>query len=199
MNNKKKKYIEELLALQNEHQAMMRDITAGASKEEEELINKLREEENNSMKANFGERISDSITRFGGSWKFVFIFFFLLFSWMSYNKYLGTEAFDKYPFILLNLILSCLAAIQAPIILMSQNRKETRDRARANDDYLINLKAELGNRLTNKKLDLLINKQFKELIDIQELQIKRIDQLKTIIQKNSPAKPKNSSNLENTL
>ncbi len=106
---------------------------------------------------------------------------------MVYSKSQGTTAFDPYPYILLNLILSCIAAIQAPVILMSQNRKEVRDRKRARDDYLINLKAELENRMTNQKLDLLINEQFKELIDIQGTQIKKIDQLEALI-KGHPVK-----------
>lgn len=178
--NKKEKYLERLLEVQNEHQRMMHRIVIDAIKEEEALVNKLREEENNVI-CSFGEKVSDKIASFGGSWAFIFLFFFLLSSWMMYNHHLSTTAFDPYPYILLNLILSCIAAIQAPVILMSQNRKETRDRKRANDDYLINLKAELENRMTNQKLDLLINKQFNELIEIQEIQIKKIDHLESII------------------
>ncbi len=125
--------------------------------------------------------MSDKIASFGGSWTFIILFFLFLGLWMSYNSYQGTKAFDFYPYIFLNLILSCVAAIQAPVILMSQNRKETRDRKRAHDDYLINLKAELENRMTNQKLDLLINKQFKELIDIQEIQLEKIDHLEDLL------------------
>ena len=91
----------------------------------------------------FGERLSDRIASFGGSWPFIILFGAVLFVWIIFNTImLASRAFDPYPFILLNLILSCLAAIQAPIIMMSQNRSEARDRARSENDYKVNLKAE---------------------------------------------------------
>src|SRR5215831_8165800 len=95
-------------------------------------------------KLTFGERLSDRIAEFGGSWKFIMIFGGVLIGWIMLNAvFLLNRGFDPYPFILLNLILSCLAAIQAPIIMMSQNRAEARDRLRAENDYKVNLKAEL--------------------------------------------------------
>lgn len=119
----------------------------------------------------FGQRIADKIATFGGSWTFILTFFFLLLCWISINVVvLSSEPFDPYPFILLNLILSCLAAIQAPVIMMSQNRKEAKDRVRNEHDYKINLKAELEIRLLHEKLDHLIIHQNKKLLELQELQ-----------------------------
>ena len=92
----------------------------------------------------FGQRIADKVAEFGGSWKFIIIFFSIILVWMLLNIiYLANRAFDPYPFILLNLVLSCIAAVQAPVIMMSQNRQETKDRLRALNDYQVNLKAEL--------------------------------------------------------
>ena len=153
-----------------------------AIKEEEGLVNRLFEEER-STKLTMGQKVSDSIASFGGSWPFIFIFFIVLFSWMCLNNWLSEKAFDPYPYILLNLVLSCIAAIQAPIILMSQNRKEVRETKRAQDAYLINLKSELENRAMDQKLNLLINEEFKQLIDIQKIQISKLDEIEQSIRK----------------
>jgi uncharacterized membrane protein len=105
----------------------------------------------------FGERLSDNLASFGGSWVFIISFFSILVSWIALNSLLLlTQPFDPFPFILLNLVLSCLAAIQAPIIMMSQNRQEARDRARAEHDYAINLKAEAEVRALHAKVDSLL-------------------------------------------
>lgn len=122
-----------------------------------------------------GQRLADRIAEFGGSWAFIGIFFFFLFTWMGINiwmtaQYGKEKAFDSYPFILLNLILSCLAAIQAPIIMMSQNRKEQKDRVRNEHDYQVNLKAELEIKLLHEKIDHLMVNQNKRLLEIQQLQ-----------------------------
>jgi uncharacterized membrane protein len=116
-----------------------------------------------------GERVADRVASFGGSWTFILSFFALLGAWIVVNAYLlGAKPFDPYPFILLNLILSCLASIQAPIIMMSQNRKESRDRAQAEHDYRVNLKAEIEVRLLHEKLDHLMLHQWGRLLDVQE-------------------------------
>ena len=104
-------------------------------------------------KTTLGDRASDKLTKYGGSWKFISIFFVFLVIWMSINIYLALLAFDPFPFILLNLVLSCLAAIQAPIILMSQNRSADRDRAKAERDYAVNRKSEREVELMKKDLD----------------------------------------------
>jgi uncharacterized membrane protein len=133
-----------------------------------------------------GQRMADKIATFGGSWTFIIFFFSFLLIWMAINIWvLSYHPFDPFPFILLNLILSCLAAIQAPIIMMSQNRKEQKDRARSENDYKINLKAELEIRLLHEKLDHLIIHQNKRMLDIQELQL---DYLEDISKSNEKAK-----------
>ncbi len=182
---RKSKYLEKLLEVQNEHQQMMHQIVVESIREQEGLVNKLYEDEKN-IKRSLGDRVADKVASFGGSWMFIFLFFAVLIVWMSYSVAEGVKSFDPYPFILLNLVLSCLAAIQAPVILMSQNRKETRDRQRAQDDYLINLKSELESRSIDQKLDLLINEQFKELIEIQKVQIHKLENLETLVKKTHP-------------
>src|ERR1700747_1250389 len=126
----------------------------------------------------FGERLSDHIAEFGGSWKFLISFGAVLVIWIAINGVLlVTHAFDPYPFILLNLILSCLAAVQAPIIMMSQNRAEARDRLRAENDYKVNLKAELEIRHLHEKLDHLLRRQYNRLFEIQQIQIELLQEI----------------------
>jgi uncharacterized membrane protein len=130
-------------------------------------------------KLTFGQRLSDKMASFGGSWRFIIIFTCVLILWISINSLLlALKPFDPYPFILLNLILSCLAAIQAPIIMMSQNRQETKDRLRASYDYQINLKAELEIRQLHQKLDHLLTRQWERLIEIQEVQIELLNEMR---------------------
>ena len=128
-----------------------------------------------------GQRLADQIAEFGGSWTFIILFFSFILVWMLTNLILLVQKpFDPYPFILLNLVLSCLAAIQAPIIMMSQNRKEVRDRKRSEHDYKINLKAELEIRLLHEKIDHLLLQQNQRLVEIQQMQI---DLLENILEK----------------
>lgn len=125
-----------------------------------------------------GNRMADHIASFGGSWTFISIFFSFLLIWMVINVFLlASRPFDPYPFILLNLILSCLAAIQAPIIMMSQNRQETKDRLRSEHDYKINLKAELEIRLLHEKLDHLLMHQNQHLVEIQQMQLDLLEDI----------------------
>jgi len=129
-------------------------------------------------KLTFGERLSDRIAEFGGSWKFLITFGAVLFAWIGINGFMfATHSFDPYPFILLNLILSCLAAVQAPIIMMSQNRAEARDRLRAENDYKVNLKAELEIRHLHEKLDHLLRRQYNRLFEIQQIQIELLEEI----------------------
>jgi uncharacterized membrane protein len=127
----------------------------------------------------FGERLSDKIAVFGGSWRFIIIFGSVLFLWVLINSLaLLIKPFDPYPYILLNLVLSCIAAIQAPIIMMSQNRQESKDRIRAAHDYQINLKAELEIRHIDQKIDHLLSSQWKHLVEIQELQLELMEEIR---------------------
>ncbi len=134
-----------------------------------------------------GQRISDKVAYFGGSWKFIIFFGVFLTIWIIFNIFaLGVWKFDPYPFILMNLILSCIAALQAPIIMMSQNRQEEKDRKRSENDYLINLKSEMQIRSLHQKMDLLLEDQIKTLFETQEKQfliLKEIDEKLELLKK----------------
>jgi uncharacterized membrane protein len=126
----------------------------------------------------YGERLADNVARFGGSWRFILLFAFVLVIWITVNSIgLLSKPFDVYPYILLNLVLSCLAAIQAPLIMMSQNRLEAKDRLRAENDYRVNLKAELEIRHLHAKLDLLLTHQWQRLLEIQQVQTDLLEEL----------------------
>jgi uncharacterized membrane protein len=125
-----------------------------------------------------GARIADKVAAFGGSWKFIFIFFGIMAVWIAANSIpLLWRPFDPFPFILFNLVLSMLAAIQAPIIMMSQNRQEARDRRRAENDYEVNLKAEIEVRVLSEKMDQLLHHQWQRLLEIQRMQTEMIEDL----------------------
>lgn len=125
-----------------------------------------------------GQRMADQVASFGGSWRFLICFAVFLAIWIVINSLvLLLRPFDPYPFILLNLMLSCLAAIQAPVIMMSQNRQEAKDRVRAEHDYRVNLKAELEIRHLHAKLDLLLTHQWQRLLEIQEIQVELMEEL----------------------
>ena len=125
----------------------------------------------------YGQRLADRIAGFGGSWTFIIFFFVILLTWIGSNVYLLSQPFDPYPFILLNLILSCLAALQAPVIMMSQNRQEEKDRERSRHDYQVNLKAELEIRMLHEKIDHLILNQQQRLFEIQQIQVEMLKEI----------------------
>ena len=125
-----------------------------------------------------GQSISDKVAKFGGSWAFIISFFIILVFWILLNTLTPTkDNFDPYPFILMNLILSCIAALQAPIIMMSQNRQEEKDRKRGENDYLINLKAELEINALNQKIDLILEEQILSLFESQAAQLEILKKL----------------------
>lgn len=152
---------------------------------ERDVVESLREHEvmSSNVDAQFertltrGERWADHIADFGGSWRFIITFGAILFVWILINSLLGARSADPYPFILLNLVLSCLAALQAPVIMMSQNRQEAKDRARSEHDYKVNLKAELEIRHLHEKMDFLLKQQSQRLFALQELQIELMEEL----------------------
>ena len=159
---------------------------------EQEVIDSIHESDLLSANPNLayrektspGENIADKVAKFGGSWNFIITFFVILVIWISVNTYvLIFRTFDPYPFILLNLILSCMAAIQAPIIMMSQNRQETKDRIRSENDYKINLKAEIEIRTLHEKIDHLLLEQWSRLMKIQEIQLDMLEDLSKEIKK----------------
>ncbi len=134
----------------------------------------------------FGERLADRIAAFGGSWTFILWFGAVLVFWILLNAvFLANRPFDPYPFILLNLVLSSLAALQAPVIMMSQNRSEARDRLRAENDYKVNLKAELEIRHLHEKMDHLLRRQWNRLFEIQQIQIELLEELNESKEKRS--------------
>ncbi|MBP6824442.1 MAG: DUF1003 domain-containing protein [Acidobacteria bacterium] len=129
-------------------------------------------------KLTFGEQIADRVAAFGGSWTFIFIFLSLLIVWMVFNTFvLATRAYDPYPYILLNLILSCVAALQAPVIMMSQNRMAAKDREQATHDYEVNIKAELEILQLQEKLNELRERDWMVLIEMQQKQIQMLERL----------------------
>ena len=129
-------------------------------------------------KLTFGQRVADRVATFGGSWTFIIFFSVVLFLWVTVNSFiLANRAFDPYPYILMNLVLSALAALQAPVIMMSQNRSEARDRLRGENDYKINLKAELEIRHLHEKLDHLLRRQYNRLFELQQIQIELLEEL----------------------
>lgn len=153
---------------------------------EQEVLQSLREHEllSTNVEAEFeqqwtlGERLADRIASFGGSWLFLILFGLFLAGWIVLNAaVILVHPPDPYPFILLNLVLSCLAAIQAPIIMMSQNRQEAKDRLRSQHDYQVNLKAELEIRHLHEKVDHLLSHQWERLAQIQEIQLELLSEL----------------------
>lgn len=130
-------------------------------------------------KWSLGERLADRIATFGGSWTFLILFSLFIVAWIMVNSLvLYWRPVDPFPFILLNLLLSCLAAVQAPVIMMSQNRQEAKDRLRARNDYQVNLKAELEIRLLHEKIDHLLSHQWERMIEIQEVQLDLLNELR---------------------
>ena len=170
------RYVEDLLrAERNELTRLEGEVVASLKNQD---ILSVNVETDIDAGRTFGERVADRVASFGGSWTFILVFFAVLGIWMAINVAIGTGAFDPYPFILLNLVLSCLAAVQAPIIMMSQQRQEAKDRKRSENDYRVNLKAELEIRNMHEKIDHLLNRQWERLAEIQTMQIDLIQDLK---------------------
>ena len=163
-------YVEELLQQEHgEFTELDRQVTESIARQDTIAENVEDEFEDTRT---LGERLSDHLASFGGSWMFLIIFGVVLLAWMILNIILGdNKAFDPYPFILLNLVLSCIAAVQAPIIMMSQKRQEMKDRLHAANDYRVNLKAELEIRHLHEKIDYLIARQWQRHAEIQQLQM----------------------------
>jgi len=178
LNKYRKKYLESILQdevgqLSNLEQDVLKSIS-----DNEVMTTNIEPEIERRL--SFGERVADSIAEFGGSWTFIICFFTFILGWMLCNVFLlSQDPFDVYPFILLNLILSCLAAIQAPIIMMSQNRQAVKDRQRSEHDYKVNLKAELEIRLLHEKIDHLILQQNQKLLEIQQIQVDLMEDIMT--------------------
>jgi uncharacterized membrane protein len=162
--------INNLLKAESEKLTKLQQIVKEAMEEEKLIVENLLHQPKEIL--NFGQRVSDRVASFGGSWKFIISFTILLTGWILFNSIApNRDDFDPYPFILMNLVLSTVAAFQAPIIMMSQNRKEEKDRKRTENDHLINLKAELEVRSLHQKVDLLLEEQIQILFQLQAEQL----------------------------
>ena len=176
LNKFRSAYIENVLKTDVRESSHLKKAVVKSLKEQELLVRNINDEVAGQLK--FGDRLADKIAEFGGSWKFIISFGGIIIFWIVVNTILiATKPFDPFPFILLNLVLSCLAAIQAPVIMMSQNRQESRDRIRSENDYKTNLMAELEIRHINEKLDHLVVKQWQRLLEIQEYQTEMMNEL----------------------
>ena len=172
VNGYRSRYVEELLREEHgEFTELDRQVTESIANQD--TIAENVEEEFESERT-FGERAADILAKFGGSWSFLISFSAFLAVWMTINVVAGGKAFDAYPFILLNLVLSTIAAIQAPVIMMSQRRQEEKDRLRSINEYRVNLKAELEIRHLHEKLDHLITRQWQRLAEIQRIQLEML-------------------------
>ena len=181
LNLYREKYISKYLLVEIGELSNLDNRVIGSLNEDKSLVSTVEDEIG---VRSLGQRVADDVAAFGGSWKFIIFFGVFIVLWILSNIYiLMNKGFDPYPFILLNLILSCLAALQAPVIMMSQNRQEEKDRERAKKDYMINLKSELEIRMLHEKLDHLIMHQQEELIEIQKVQIEMMNDILTRINK----------------
>lgn len=178
VNKARVKYVHDLLEKQLGDLTQLDEEVVASLHNHEVLSERPASEKDKEQKLTFGEWLSDHIASFGGSWRFILFFGGFLLIWIIINVLLLTEkSFDPYPFILLNLILSCIAALQAPVIMMSQNRLEVRDRQRAENDYKINLKAELEIRHLHEKMDYLLHHHTTQLMEIQNIQLELLKEM----------------------
>ena len=169
LNEFREKHIENFMAQQMGDLSDLEQKVLVAIKDSSTLSDKI---DGDGQKVTFDQKIADKVAAFGGSWTFIISFSMFLLFWISVNIFwLANKGFDPYPFILLNLILSCIAAMQAPVIMMSQNRQEEKDRERAKNDYMVNLKSELEIRMLHEKIDHLILSQQQEVLEVHKAQI----------------------------
>ncbi|XZF13125.1 DUF1003 domain-containing protein [Chitinophagaceae bacterium MMS25-I14] len=177
-NNLMKAYVASVAEEEiKEHERLRRDVQMQYASDDTLQPLHLTDDQDSSN-LTFGQRLADKIADFGGSWPFIIIFLVFLVCWMLFNSFvLRSKAYDAYPYILLNLILSCLAALQAPVIMMSQNRQETKDRQHAEYDFQVNRKAETEIRLLHEKLDHLLFHQHQHMVEMMQIQLDLISQL----------------------
>lgn len=175
MNEYREKYISEFL---NKKLGNLTEVEKQVIQSVSKNTMISTEVEEDEQEITFGQKLADKVAEFGGSWGFIIFFMSFLVVWILLNVFwLSNHGFDPYPFILLNLILSCIAAIQAPVIMMSQNRQEEKDRERAKKDYKINLKSELEIRELHEKIDHLIIHYQQDLLEIQKTQIDLLENI----------------------
>ncbi len=176
LNDYRKKYIESFFSKKMGKLTTQEKIVLESLENKTTITDKL--DSNDKQALTVGQRIADHVATFGGSWTFIISFGMFLLIWILINIYwLVNKGFDPYPFILLNLILSTLAAIQAPVIMMSQNRQEDKDRDRSKKDYMVNLKAELEIKILHEKVDHLIIHEQQESVEIHKVQVKMLNDI----------------------
>ena len=185
MKNEK---LQSVLQIESGYLQKLHDIVQQSVDEEKLLTEKLARFEDPNPP--LSSKMVDKMATFGGSIYFIISFLLFMLVWIGINIYLLSRAFDPYPFILLNLLLSTLAALQAPIIMMSQNRKEDKDRQRAIHDYMINLKSEIEIRNLHQKLDLLMDEQMNMVLEIQKMQLEVMEDIQNIIKENASTENK---------
>jgi uncharacterized membrane protein len=182
LNSYREKYITEFLIKEIGELTELEKAVLSSMTNHTTLTDKIEGEDQQVIST--GQKIADKVASFGGSWTFIISFGVFIFIWISANVFwLVNKGFDPYPFILLNLILSCLAALQAPVIMMSQNRQEEKDRQRSKNDYMINLKSELEIRMLQEKIDHFIIDQQQELLEIQKVQVEMMADILSQVEK----------------
>jgi uncharacterized membrane protein len=190
--NLENKRIDDLFEKEAGQIGKLHEIVEESIRDEESILEKLLHPTDEVLTP--GQSLADKVARFGGSWTFIIAFLLVLFVWIAFNAMARYNLiFDPYPFILMNLILSCIAALQAPVIMMSQNRQEEKDRQRAQNDYIINLKAELEVRSLHKKMDLLLEEQIVTLFAIQQKQIHLLNDISSRLNSINAAHEKKST------
>ena len=183
LNEYREKYIADFLQ-QELGQLDEMETKVMQSLREKTLISDNPDDDDDAGSSTFGQRVADKVASFGGSWTFIIIFVTFLLGWIAANIFLlANKGWDPYPFILLNLILSCVAALQAPVIMMSQNRQGEKDREKAQNDYMVNLKSELEIRMLHEKIDHLILHQEQSLIEIQKVQVDMMNDILSRMEK----------------
>jgi len=176
LNHYRAEYVQNVLVTEKGELSGLEKDVVKSLKEHELLTKNINSEFDRQL--SFGERIADKVADFGGSWRFIISFSGIIVIWLTINTLaLLQKPFDPYPYILLNLVLSCIAAFQAPVIMMSQNRQEAKDRMRSEHDYAVNLKAELEIRHLHTKLDQLMTHQWQRLVEIQEIEVELMNEL----------------------
>jgi uncharacterized membrane protein len=193
LNRFRADYVREILEEEKGELSSMDREVIKSLREHELLSSDLAKEYEDQL--TFGQRVADRVAEFGGRWSFIAIFVAIIVVWIVINAtaLLLREPYDEYPFILLNLVLSCIAALQAPIIIMSQNRQAERDRMRAQEDYKLNLKAELEIRHLSDKIDHILTKQWERMMDIQQIQMELMEEIAQKPPKETESKPKDGS------
>jgi uncharacterized membrane protein len=182
LNTYRQQYFASLFSKEIDELTQLEKTVIEKLRDHKTLTDQLDDEDLGPM--TFGQRIADKIASFGGSWTFILSFLGFIMIWIGSNLYiLLNKGFDPYPFILLNLILSCLAALQAPVIMMSQNRQEEKDRLRSKNDYMINLKSELELRILHDKMDHLISHQQQDMMEMQQTQIEMLNEVTNALKK----------------